>query len=73
VFLAEAALGDMHLAYEPDQFTNGLPPFNHSVYGVGQEAPAMNGLRDMKKENFEIDSAQVQSADTLYFNTGKMR
>jgi hypothetical protein len=52
VFLAEAALGDMHYAYEPDQFTNGLPPFKHSVYGVGLEAPAMNGLLDMKKADF---------------------
>lgn len=35
VFLAEAALGDMHFAYEPDQFQSGLPRFAHSVFGVG--------------------------------------
>ena len=35
VFLVEAALGQMHLAYSPDQFKNGAPSFNHSVYGVG--------------------------------------
>lgn len=35
VFLCEAALGEMHRAYEPDQFINGLPMYSHSVYGVG--------------------------------------
>lgn len=35
VFLVEAALGEMHRAYEPDQMVNGLPLYCHSVYGVG--------------------------------------
>ena len=35
VFLCEAALGDMHVAFEADQMSNGLPLYKHSVYGVG--------------------------------------
>ena len=35
VFLVEAALGQMHLAYQPDQFKHGPPIYCHSVYGVG--------------------------------------
>ena len=35
VFLCEAALGEMHKAYEPEPFVNGLPQYYHSVYGVG--------------------------------------
>lgn len=57
VFLVEAALGEMHRAYEPDQLMSGLPLYCHSVYGVGQQKPSISGLRDLNNNNddFKVD------------------
>jgi hypothetical protein len=58
VFLVEAALGDMHKAFQPEQNRRGaLPFFAHSVYGVGHQKPSASGLRDLNssKPGFSLD------------------
>ena len=55
MFLCEAALGEMHKAYDPEPFVNGLPLYYHSVYGVGQQKPAISGLKDLNSPEFAIN------------------
>ena len=76
VFLAEAALGDMHKAYQPESFKRGATPFSaHSVYGVGQQKPSVNGLKDIKSnlENFDLDQKTIDDNQALFLNTGRLK
>ncbi len=73
VLLAEAALGEMHRAFEPDQFANGLPIYCHSVYGVGQQKPAISGLVDVTKSDMKLDLQNINSTSSIYFNTGELK
>ena len=73
MFLAEAALGEMHRAYQPEQFP-GAPAFSHSVYGVGKYKPCKTGLKDMnnKDNNYELSESQ-KATDCVLFNTGRLK
>ena len=73
MFLAEAALGEMHKAYEPDQMNNGLPIYCHSVYGVGQQKPSISGLKDMSKPDLKVDIMNTSSPECVFFNTGVLK
>jgi hypothetical protein len=78
VFLVEAALGEMHLAYQPEQFKTGAVIFSHSVYGVGKQKPDIKGLVDLNSTlpDFAIsaDAAGKAGLDgPRFFNTGRMR
>ena len=56
VFLVEVALGDMHMASQPEP-TLTMPQMKHSVYGVGAQKPDVRGLIDLRSSqpNFAID------------------
>ena len=73
IFLVEAALGEMHRAYQPEAF-RGAPQNSHSVYGVGQKKPSIEGLKDLNNEegDFSLNEATIQTPQPLFFNTGKL-
>ena len=62
IFLVEAALGEMHRAYQPEAY-RGAPQNSHSVYGVGQKKPSIEGLKDLNNEegDFSLNEATIQT------------
>ena len=61
VFLVEAALGEMHKAFEPEPDMLMAPGNCHSVYGVGAQKPDIRGLIDLNsaQPGFAIDEAAM--------------
>ena len=73
VFLAEAALGEMHRAHQPEQFP-GAPSFSHSVYGVGKYKPCKEGIKDINNvdNNYEL-TENSKPTERILFNTGRLK
>lgn len=71
--MAEAALGEMHRAYEPDLFVSGPPIYYHSVYGVGELKPSISGLKDLNSPDFKVDQATITTPTPLFFQTGQLK
>ena len=71
--MVEAALGEMHRAYEPDLFVNGPPIYYHSVYGVGELKPSISGLKDLNSPEFKVDQSTVCTPQPLFFQTGVLK
>ncbi|CDW73944.1 poly [Stylonychia lemnae] len=74
LFLCEVALGDMHKAFQPNNF-NKPPNYHHSVYGVGLQKPKLIGIKDLKSEDqdsFMPSELTICSPQALFLNTGKL-